>query len=297
MLRLDGGLSTQLEAQGASVSGPLWTAGLINEDPQAIVDAHTAFLEAGANVLTSASYQASRDGFMRLGLSSEGAAKAIGRSVRLAEDARSRFVRDHPQPSSDIYIAASVGPYAAAGLHDGSEYTGIYDATRRQLREFHEERLKLLDSAGADFLACETLPNIKEIEIIAELLRRTRTPAWVSFCCRDPEHLSDGTPVVDAAALFCGHPGVFAVGINCVPPSFVAQLVRTVHAAVPDKQTIAYPNSGRWSDSEYRAYRGMLDTKELSAMAASWRSAGADIVGGCCGMGPREIKAIHAGTH
>lgn len=64
-LVLDGGLSNQLAAQGCDLSDPLWTARLLKDGPEQLAAAHTAYADAGAQVLISASYQASHEGFRR----------------------------------------------------------------------------------------------------------------------------------------------------------------------------------------------------------------------------------------
>src|SRR5688572_18854018 len=106
---------------GHDLSDALWSARLLADDPDAIVAAHLAFLRAGASVITTASYQATLDGFARAGRA-DGAA-LLRRSVELArraiDQARTEGI-DRP-----LWIAASIGPYGAA-LADGSEYRGDY---------------------------------------------------------------------------------------------------------------------------------------------------------------------------
>ena len=87
-LLLDGGFATQLEAQGCDISSTLWSASLLQSNPQAIVDAHRAYLEAGADFIETASYQASREGFGTLGLSNDEADDLMRLSVELAIRAR-----------------------------------------------------------------------------------------------------------------------------------------------------------------------------------------------------------------
>ena len=142
---LDGGLATQLEAQGCDIGNDLWSASLLKSNPEAIVVAHRAYLEAGAECLATASYQASRDGYASHGLSDDEADALMLLSVALAKRARK-------EAGTDAAIAASLGPYGAM-LHDGSEYSGNYGVTSAQLRDFHEPRLRLFDAAGVDVLA------------------------------------------------------------------------------------------------------------------------------------------------
>ena len=93
---LDGGLATQLEAQGADLSDALWSARLLVEDPAAIVDAHLAYYRAGARVATTASYQATFDGFARRGIGRDEAERLLRRSVELALEARDRVAAEAP---------------------------------------------------------------------------------------------------------------------------------------------------------------------------------------------------------
>ncbi|MEX2496018.1 MAG: homocysteine S-methyltransferase, partial [Woeseia sp.] len=200
---LDGGLATQLEAQGHDLGSALWSAALLRSNPQAIAIAHRAFLEAGAECIISASYQASRGGFMSLGLSAADADGLIASAVETAIAARDAFLRERPSTEPAPLVAASVGPYGAV-LHDGSEYRGNYGIGREALRAFHGPRLRLLDDCGADVLAAETIPDRIEADVLAELLETVKTPAWISFSCRDERSISDGTPIAEAAARFRG---------------------------------------------------------------------------------------------
>jgi homocysteine S-methyltransferase len=288
---LDGGLATQLEAQGHDLGSALWSAGLLRSNPQAIALAHRAFLEAGAECIISASYQASRGGFMSLGLSAAEADRLIASAVEIAIAARDGFLRERPETEPVPLVAASVGPYGAV-LHDGSEYRGDYGVDREVLRAFHEPRLRLLDDCGADVLACETIPDRLEADVLAELLETVNTPAWVSFSCRDERSISDGTPIADAAARFRDHERVLALGINCTAPQFVTPLIHELRRGVPDKAIVVYPNSGERYDARDNRWHGTVTPVDCAAAATEWRSAGATLIGGCCRMGPEHIAAM-----
>lgn len=288
---LDGGLATQLEAQGHDIGTRLWSAALLREAPRAIVDAHRTFLDAGAECIISASYQASRQGFMAAGLSAREADELIAGSVRLAMAARDEFLQAHPGTTFAPLVAASVGPYGAA-LHDGSEYRGGYAANEATLLEFHSERLALLDGAGADVLACETIPDQREAQVLARLLQEVDTPAWVSFSCRDDSSISDGTPIADVVRLFDGHDKVPAVGINCTAPRYVTPLIRHVRGAAPRKSVVVYPNSGENYDVVSNSWSGTVEPGGLATMAGEWFAEGATLIGGCCRMTPEHIAAL-----
>lgn len=285
-LLLDGGLATQLEAQGCDISNDLWSASLLQSNPEAIVAAHRAYLDAGAECLATASYQASREGFGKHGMSCDEADALMLLSVALAKRARS-------EAKSGAAIAASLGPYGAM-LHDGSEYVGNYGVSFETLREFHETRLKLFDDAGADVLALETIPSLQEAEVLCDLLRDCKTPSWVSFSCRDNEHISDGALLSDAARLFASHPTVVAVGINCTSPQYLPALLTELNNALFGKYILAYPNSGEHYDAESKSWHGTVTPGDCAAAAREWVAAGAKIIGGCCRMGPRHIEAMAA---
>ena len=287
---LDGGLATQLEAMGHDIGGVLWSAALLASDPRSIVDAHLAYLEAGAACIISASYQASREGFVSKGHSAADADSLIVSAVELALAARDEYLAAN-STQKPVLVAASVGPFGAA-MHDGSEYTGFYDVSDEHLHQFHAERLALLDDAGADVLAVETIPNQREAVILRELLARCSTPAWVSFACRDGHSLSDGTPLQDAVAIYADHPTVHALGINCTPPQFVSSLIGEIRSAAPGSAIVVYPNSGETYDSRDNSWSGEACDLDHDFDVTAWYAAGAKLIGGCCRTGPDDIARI-----
>jgi homocysteine S-methyltransferase len=292
LVLLDGGLATELEAAGAALHTALWSAALLQSDPGTIRAAHRAYLDAGAEIVTSASYQASRAGFVRLGLSTAEADALILSSVQLAREACDAFAGCHPA-MPPRRVAASVGPYGAI-LHDGSEYTGNYGVSTGDLREFHAGRLLLLDGSGADLLAVETIPSLAEARVLAALLADCRTPAWVSFSCRDERSINDGSPIDVAARLFAGHPTVVAIGVNCTPPRYLSSLIERLRESVPDKIIVAYPNAGEVYDATTGEWSGTADTARFAHAAVDWFAAGATWIGGCCRIGPAHIAALRA---
>lgn len=287
---IDGGLATQVEAQGHDISTALWSAALLRSNPRAIVDAHRAFLDAGAKIVISASYQASRGGFAELDVAAGEADRLIASSVALARRACREFAADRPDAGPRL-VAASVGPYGAV-LHDGSEYTGHYGVATRVLERFHAPRLQVLEGAEPDLLACETIPSGDEALVLAELLAGVETPAWVTFSCRDGTSISDGTPIREVAAVFAEHPTVLALGVNCTPPRHVTSLIQELRTAVPGKPVVVYPNSGERYDAETQSWFGTSSADEFAGVAAEWAEAGASLIGGCCRVGPSHIRAI-----
>ena len=281
---LDGGLATELEARGHDLSGSLWSARLLADGPSAIEAAHVAFFRAGADVATTASYQASFTGFAAHGIGRDETTGLLRRSVALACSARSAFADGRQR-----WVAASVGPYGAA-LADGSEYRGRYGLTVGELAGWHRPRLEVLASAGADVLALETVPDAREAEALVAALDGLAVPAWLSYSVSDG-HTRAGQPLAEAFAVVADAPQIVAVGVNCCDPREAAAAI-TVAREVTGKPVFVYPNSGEGWDAARRRWTGR--SRFPSADAAQWVALGAAGVGGCCRVGPAEIAAVAA---
>ncbi|WP_204806902.1 homocysteine S-methyltransferase [Mycobacterium riyadhense] len=275
----DGGLATELEARGNDLSDPLWSARLLLDAPHEITAVHAAYFRAGAKIATTASYQASFDGFAARGIGRDGAIRLLRRSVELAKTAREDVGID------GLWIAASVGPYGAA-LADGSEYHGRYGLSVAALTRWHRPRLEILAAAGADVLALETIPDVDEAEALVDLVHQLGVSAWLSYTI-DGTRTRAGQPLADAFAVAAGVPEIVAVGVNCCAPDDV---LAAIHMANIGKPVIVYPNSGeRWDGRAWTGPRTF--TMEL---ARQWATAGALIIGGCCRVGPTDIAALAA---
>ena len=289
-LVLDGGLATQLEAQGADLDDPLWSARILLEDPAQIVRAHLAFYRAGASIATTASYQATFEGFAARGIDHATSTRLLERSVALASEARAAWQAERPPDDArPLFVAASIGPYGAF-LANGGEYTGRYGRSVAELRAFHRERLAVLAATEADLLACETIPELEEGQAIVELLEATPARGWLSFSCADGERLRSGTPVEEAFALAEGSSRVLAIGVNCTAPRYVDELLERARRAT-SKPLIVYPNSGEGWDAAARRWTGDSATVD-GASAARWAKGGAAIVGGCCRVSPAQVQAV-----
>jgi homocysteine S-methyltransferase len=280
VLITDGGLATELEARGHDLSDDLWSARLLVDAPEEIVAVHCAFFRAGASIATTASYQASFDGFAERGISRNDAVRLLRRSVELAMDARD-------QVGGQRWVAASVGPYGAA-LANGEEYVGRYGLSVAQLADWHRPRLEILADARADVLALETVPDIDEAEALVGLVHELGVPSWLSYTIAGATTRA-GQPLADAFAVAAGVPEIVAVGVNCCAPADVENAVR-VAREVTGKPVIVYPNSGEQWDGERRTWTGK---GQWSAdLVPRWVAAGARIIGGCCRVRPDDIAAL-----
>jgi len=290
---LDGGLATALEARGCDLADELWSAKILLEEPDLIREVHLDYLRAGADCITSSSYQATLPGFRNRGLDEDTGRALLELSLRLALDAKESFWEEDVNRRGRIepLVAASIGPYGAF-LADGSEYTGGYGISDSELYAFHRGRWEALAGKGADLMACETLPGQQEAEILLRLLEETPGQwGWISFSCKDGRHLSDGGLLRDAARICDTGTGVAAVGINCTAPKFIGSLIEEARKGT-DKPVLVYPNSGERYDAQRKRWHSCPTSYSWEEIAVEWVRSGASGVGGCCRVGPDGIRRI-----
>jgi homocysteine S-methyltransferase len=292
---LDGALATELESRGADLRDPLWSAKILIEQPRLIRAVHLDYFKAGADVATTATYQASFEAFGRRGIDADAAARLMRTAVALAQSARDEFWAEPANRHDRVrpIVAASVGPYGAT-LADGSEYRGAYALNDKELLDFHRRRLQVLADSGAELLAVETLPCEREALALAHVLQEfPATSAWISFSCLDGEHTSEGQKIRDCVARLNGFAQVAAIGVNCTRPQYIASLLHQMRDHT-DKPLLVYPNSGERYDACSKQWLGHADAAQFGAAAAVWRDAGARLIGGCCRTTPADIRAVRA---
>ena len=278
MIKLDGGLSTALENNGNKLTTSLWTGELIRSNPAEITKAHLDFINAGAEIIITSSYQLSYSGCSARGWSEQETDQALITSTKLAKDAAT-------QSGKSVKVAASIGPYGAS-LADGSEYKGNYGVTKSLLKEFHSKRLELLISTSPDYLALETMPDTFEVEILLELLKDCPIPFWISYSCTQGNQTNAGQSFQAAVDLA---KEAMAVGINCTKPELITDLLRSASSSKP---FIVYPNSGRVWDAKHKIWTGSSSAGFSNQLISEWVGAGAQIIGGCCGISAAEIADL-----
>ncbi|KAL6978556.1 sulfide-quinone oxidoreductase [Sarracenia purpurea var. burkii] len=304
---IDGGLATELERHGANLNDPLWSAKCLLTSPHLIRRVHLDYLEAGADIIITASYQATIQGFEAKGFSRGESEAMLKKSVEIALEARDIYNKKCREydgagdalvlKNRSILVAASVGSYGAY-LADGSEYSGDYgDAMNlEQLKDFHRRRVQVLADSGADLIAFETVPNKLEAQAYAELLEEEdiKIPAWLSFNSKDGVNVVSGDSLVECSAIAEACKKVIAVGINCTPPRFIHNLILSIKK-VTTKPILVYPNSGESYDGarkEWVQNSGVSD-EDFVSYVNTWCEVGASLVGGCCRTTPITIRAMY----
>ena len=332
---LDGGMGTLLESLAPSdekdVASPLWSAAFLLGREDVVREAHRRFRRAGADVLTTTSYQLSKESLERAGVDAARLTALFGASVRLAREgtraADAKQAGDAQDVTSadvvstsrrTVLVAASFGSFGAVDC-EGGEFTAAFlrgdggDVAR--LAEFHGARVDACCAAEGDerpdLFAFETMASVAEAQAVLDVLE-TRVghvpPTWLSFTCRDGETLGGGEPFADAVRLLASRcwgatsplrGTVVGIGINCTPPTFVPQLVATARRVAGDAAVVlAYPNAGEFTwDAEARCFhpdtsRPAWTPSEAGEAASLWRAAGANVVGGCCTTTPAHVAAM-----
>ncbi|XP_076454139.1 betaine-homocysteine S-methyltransferase-like [Babylonia areolata] len=284
---LDGGTGMSLVAMGNKEvdNDPLWSALLVKTKPEAIVQLHKQFYESGADVVVSATYQASIEGYVKqFGMTQSEASQLVTEGVRLATRARDQMQQ---QTGKRLWVAGSVGPYGAT-LCDRSEYHGNYaeTMTKGELSEWHKVRLSAILEGKPDLLAVETIPVVKEAEAILDSLKSfPQCRAWVSFQCKDGVHTGHGEALSEAvrASLQCDN--VIAVGLNCTHIRYVTPLLQSLSHLDLRVPVLVKPNPGGVTGDA-------VSDSPLESRAREWLDQGATWLGGCCHYLPRHIAGL-----
>lgn len=291
---LDGAMATELETLGADLNDPLWSAKVLIDSPGLIQKVHSLYLEAGADVITTASYQATYAGFADRGLSREDSDRLFQESVQQAAVARSAFWGRAENRTGRVWplMAASIGPYGAF-LADGSEYHGNYGLSLVDLKEWHRSQVAVLaGQQEVELLLFETIPSLLEAEAIIHLMEDFPTIAYaLSFSCKDGLHLSHGEQLLDAVLVASEVEQLAAIGVNCTAPKFIEPLLESIQST-SSKPLMVYPNSGEIWDAREHCWRLPKHLLNLSDQVAVWYEKGARIIGGCCRTTPAQIAAI-----
>lgn len=290
---LDGAMGTELENHGCNLHDNLWSAKVLAENPQIIKRVHLDYFIAGADCAITASYQATLDGYIQRGFTKNEAIKLIKKAVEIAIEARDEFWQalENKENRLKPLVAASVGPYGAF-LADGSEYRGDYTITEEQLTNFHRDRIKILLEAGADILACETIPCLLEAKVITNILKEfPEAYAWISFSAKDGDTISNGESIADCAKWLNNHNQIAAIGVNCTAPEYISSLIQNLKKHT-SKPILIYPNSGEEYDAEQKKWSENESNSTFGHLSKEWFDEGATIIGGCCRTNPKDIQAI-----
>lgn len=309
---LDGGFG-QLIAdeypETTRVKDGLWAAGVAVRHPQIIKSIHRRYLEAGADIPTTATYQASAQGYMDAGLAKNESEASDLFVFTLELAVQARYEVCSCSKTTPPFIVASLGSIGAT-LGNCREYTGDFGDgwySDEAIYKFHLRRFNLLAQClqrgslkdQIDAVAIETIPSVQEAEMavkaIAEVHRQNMVlpPACISFTTTSPGLTGHGEPIEDAIRVCSSSPHIFAVGINCVPIHIVPDMLAAMRK-VAKLPLICYPNGQAWDgpEGQWNNLDIRISPQMFAEKAFEWIACGAGIVGGCCRTIPDHILAI-----
>lgn len=270
---LDGATGSCLREAGmpVGVSPELW----VLEHPEALLNLQRSYVEAGSRIVMAPTFSANRLSLKHFGLEEQ-----VGElNVRLAALSK-KAVGGRALVAGDLSTLGR--PLEPVGE---LPYGGAYDIYR--------EQMEALEAAGADLLAVETLMGMDEAAAALDAAAALEMPVMVSFSVESDGGLLFGGSIREAAVVV-QEMGASAVGVNCsVGPDQLEAVIRTIRAAV-EIPVIAKPNAGLpVMDEAGRAHYSMAPGDFARHMEALM-TAGAGLIGGCCGAGPAYIRALAA---
>jgi homocysteine S-methyltransferase len=130
------------------------------------------------------------------------------------------------------------------------------------------------------------MPDTFEVEILLELLEDCPIPYWVSYTCKEGNQTNAGQSFNEAVTLA---QSAKAVGVNCTKPQLISELLQSAKSNIP---YVVYPNSGRVWDAKNKIWTGSATAGFSNKLVQEWIEAGAQIIGGCCGIGPDQINEL-----
>jgi homocysteine S-methyltransferase len=274
---LDGAMGSELLRRGVISAGRLWGVGALLSDPAAVRAVHRDHAEAGAEALTAATFRVAPYSLRKVGL--EGHVPGLARlAVRLAREGAAEAGRTALVLASQTTLEDCYRP----------DLTPPDDVLSAE----HAHTAAALAAAEPDALLLETFNTVREARAAATAATATGLAVIVAFVCRDNGKLLSGEDAGDAAAAVT-IPGVVAIGVNCTALRDLAPALARV-AAGTRLPLVAYANNAysaedsRWLDAPPTGPDGYARCMQAAV------TAGARLVGGCCGTTPAHIAAVAA---
>ncbi|KAA8681277.1 homocysteine S-methyltransferase family protein [Vibrio gigantis] len=284
---LDGGMGRELKEIGAPFSQPLWSAQALIEAPGFVSQAHQNFVDAGAEIIITNSYACvpfhlgeelfAQRGFELAALSGE-LAKAVANSaphtVKVAGAIPPPFGSYRP----DLFKVEAAAPIIQT----------LYDA----------------QDPNIDLWIAETICSLQEFESIHAVLKQSTKPCYYAFSLEDTKgdsaSIRSGESVTDAIKLACKS-NAKGIMFNCSVPEVMDQAIidakKVINELGISLEIGVYANNFAPISSEHEANDMLQEMRESDgqgylAYAKRWHALGANIIGGCCGIGPKHIKAL-----
>ncbi len=273
VLVCDGAMGTMLYSKGISLNRCFDELNLTM--PELVKEVHLGYLKAGAEVIETNTFGATRYRLERFDLAEK---------VREINLAGARLARE--MAGEDLYVAGSVGPL-------GLRLEPLGPTSLDEAREAFREQIRALVEGGIDLVMIETMSDSREATQAVLAARDAGSlPVAVQMTVQDDGATPTGTLPEDFARELDAR-GADVIGVNCsVGPAGVLDALERV-AAVTQKRLSALPNAGLPRTVHGRNLY-LCSPEYVADYARRFIQVGARLVGGCCGTTPEHIKAIKA---
>ena len=280
---LDGSMSFPLEQLGYNLKNKLWTGMALISDPDIIKNIHKDYINAGADYISTSTYQVSYDRLQNMGYQSSEIKKVFQKSVDLVKEA----IKES-RSKKEIKIVGSFGPFASYDPN-ASEYVGKYNSTDDEIKNFHLNNINIIEETDLDIILYETIPCLREIKVLSKVLSQTNKEIWISITCNENIEFRDGSSFKEACKIISQIEQITTMGINCFSPLLVEKALKELKK-YSNKKTLVYPNSGEKYNPKDKYWSGKNEFNNL--MIKNWLSLSPDIIGGCCRVGYNNIKKM-----
>ena len=283
---LDGAIGAELEKKGAKMHKDLWCGTCSVESPDLVKKVHEEYILAGADIITTNTYATTPIAMKQYGFDNQ-ISEFNKKSVQLAKEAVKNT-------NKDVAIAGSV-----------STFGSLYKYGLEAMKPGFKEQLNILSNEGVDLIILEAMSSQADIvETIIECSSQTKLPVWLSISCvindntnkvmlgyndtvdtdtnvyEDFETSMDNFSKIHQGPILIAHSDIEVTGqaIKIAKEKFNGVLG-------------AYPNRGHYEKPHWKFVDNITPSEYLEK-AKSWVGNGTQIIGGCCGVGVEEIKAI-----
>jgi S-methylmethionine-dependent homocysteine/selenocysteine methylase len=292
---IDGGTGSQLQAEGVPMDEVAWSARANLDHPEAVQRVHEAYIRAGADVIIANTYAASRAALEPAGLGGQVAEvnRAAMRAACAARDGSG---------SRQALVAGSLSSFCpivmdAAALGAPMDRPAADDPRFPDLADFREQA-QLLADAGADLIALEMIDARGYGSAAVQAATETGLPVWLGISpIRMPDgtlgtlpELGDGDTFADLLSALAA-PSLAAVTVMHANPELTLDAIEIIRGHYAGPIGI-YAETGAWTPPNW-VFSG-LTPEEYVAQAVTWADHGAQLIGGCCGVGPEHIALLAA---
>ena len=273
---LDGAVGTEMERRGYRTRLPLWSALANREAPELVRRIHEEYVTAGAEVITANTFRTSVYTYQKAGLP----AARVKEDLSLAMDIGLQAIKAR---NGSAVLAASI-----ASLEDC--YRPDLTPPEATLKAFHEQQIELLKEAGYELILVETMHTLSEAECIASLCHQAGLKYFLSFIPGTHGKLLSGESLMTAIRqIEAYYPS--GLLLNCRP--FHTLNHQLTYLKSFKGQVGIYANGSGGPDEEF-GWRFDSEHPEMEFLENSKLilQQGIQIIGGCCGTRPEDIRAI-----